>query len=77
MTAGRLRELYAARPFQPFIIHLADGREIPVTHPEWMWILPSGRTVYVTQRDETVNIIDVLLITDIEVRSTRAKAKGR
>jgi hypothetical protein len=27
MTTERLRDLYRAQPFRPFVIHLADGRE--------------------------------------------------
>ena len=77
VTAQKLRELQNARPFQRFIIRLADGREIPVNHPEWMMILPSGRIAHVTQKDDSVNFIDVLLITDLEVRPpAKARAAG-
>lgn len=30
MTIEKLRDFYYAQPFRPFVIHLADGREIPV-----------------------------------------------
>jgi hypothetical protein len=65
MTTDRIRSLYQARPFQPFTIHFADGRKVPVVHHEFM--IPSGRTVVVQQPDETLNIIDLLLVTDLEI----------
>lgn len=30
MTIEQVRNFYNVQPFQPFIIHLADGRQIPV-----------------------------------------------
>ena len=33
-----------------------------------MLISPSGRTVVVTQPDDTFNIIDLLLVTDLEIK---------
>jgi hypothetical protein len=67
MTIERLRELYNAEPFQPFIIHLADGREVPVHHRDFIMAVPSGRTIFVAQPDDSVNIIDLLLVTDLEL----------
>ncbi len=67
MTIEQLRNAYSAQPFRPFIIHLADGREIPVRHREFMMTVPSGRTVVVCQPDDTLNIVDLLLVTDLEI----------
>jgi hypothetical protein len=68
MTIEQLRNLYNAQPFRPFVIHLADGREIPVHHREFMMAVPSGRTIVVCQPDDTMNIIDLLLVTDVELQ---------
>jgi hypothetical protein len=68
MTIEQLRNLYNAQPFQPFIMHLVDGRQIPVQHREFIATAPSGRTVVVYQPDETMNIVDLLLVTDLEVK---------
>jgi hypothetical protein len=67
MTIEKLRKLYDSRPFNPFVMHLADGREIPVGHPELMASAPSGRTVTVYLPDDTLEIIDLLLVTDLEI----------
>jgi hypothetical protein len=68
MTIEQLRTLYNTQPFQPFVIHLTDGRVVPVHHREFMMTVPSGRTILVTQPDDTVNIIDLLLVTNIEFK---------
>ena len=49
MTIEQMRDAYTAQPFRPFTIHLADGREIPVDHPEFIMAAPSGRTIVVYQ----------------------------
>jgi hypothetical protein len=67
MTIGQLRTVYGAQPFRPFTIHLADGRSIPVLHREFIMVVPSGRTLVVCQPDDTMNIIDLLLVTDLEL----------
>jgi hypothetical protein len=76
MTIEQLRAAYQAQPFRPFVIHLADGREIPIEHREFIMTVPGGGTIVVAQRDETVNIIDLLLITDLEFRPA-ANGAGR
>ncbi len=68
MTIEQVRKLYTDRPFRPFVMHLADGREIAVGHPEYIMSAPNGRTLAVYQPDSTVNIIDLLLVTDLEIK---------
>lgn len=68
MTIEQMRSAHNAQPFQPFTIHLADGRAVPVRHREFMNFSPSGRTIVVYQPDDTMNIIDLLLVTDLEMK---------
>jgi len=72
MTIERIRDVYDAQPFRPFLIHLADGRQIAVKHREFLATAPSGRTMIAYQPDDSFSIIDLLLVTDLEV-----KANGR
>lgn len=76
MTIQKLRELYDAQPFQPFIIHLADGRQIRAHHREFIAISPSGRTIIVYQSDDSHNVIDLLLVTDLEVKANGRQRRG-
>jgi hypothetical protein len=77
MTIERFRDFYNAQPFQPFTIHLADGREVPVLHREFIMATPSGRTVVVCQPDDTLNVIDLLLVTDLEIKTPNGSASKR
>jgi hypothetical protein len=77
MTIERLKELFNAQPFRPFIIHLADGREVPVHHRDFIMAVPSGRTIFVAQQDDSVNIIDLLLVTDLELNRRKNGIRQR
>lgn len=77
MTIDQLRTFYDAQPFQPFTMHLADGREILVRSREFMASAPSGRTVIVYQPDDSWNVVDLLLVTDLEARPVRNGARRR
>jgi len=68
MTVNKLKEIYELEPFRPFTLRLADGRAIPVLHREFMMAAPSGQVVVVMQPDDTMNIIDLNLVTDIELK---------
>jgi len=74
MTVEQVRDAYRARPFRPFVLHLADGRGVPVRSPEFMHFSPSGRTIHVSQLDDSYNIIDLLLVTDLEFKNGRRRA---
>ncbi|MEX0777804.1 MAG: hypothetical protein WD042_19045 [Phycisphaeraceae bacterium] len=76
MTADKMRELWKAESFQPFTIRLADGRGIAVRHSEFMTVSPQGRTAVVFQPDGSMNIIDVMLVTDVEI-NTNGKPGGK
>jgi hypothetical protein len=78
MTIEKVRDFYNARPFLPFVMHLADGREVFVGHPECLATAPSGRTVTVYQPDDSLNVVDLLLVNGMEVRpATNGRGKKR
>lgn len=77
MTVERIRELIDVQPFRPFVMHLADGRGIPVHHRELIIAAPSGRTLIVVQPDDTMNIVDLLLVTDVELKVGRNGSSGK
>lgn len=77
MTIEKIKTLYEAQPFHPFVIHLADGRGIPVLSREFMAAAPSGRTVIVYQPDDSHNIIDLLLVTDLEIKPAENGGKRK
>lgn len=73
MTSEQLRERLRARPFMPFTLFLADGRHIPVKHPELMMVSPTGRTVAIYNDDDSTSILDVMLVTEVRTRVGNGK----
>jgi hypothetical protein len=67
MTSQQLRAVHHAAPFHPFTIHMADGRSFHVPHPDFLSISPAGTTVIVYQEGEEFSILDMLLMTEIEM----------
>ena len=78
MNIAMLRELHEKRPFVPFTITMADGRKLNVIHNEFMAFFPSGRAVMLTHPDDRFTLIDLLMVTAVDVdpkyRTRRAKA---
>ena len=76
MTIEQLRRAHQRRPFQPFRLYIADGREISVPHPEFMYIPPKNeRTFVVTDTHGIMETIDLLLVTSIKDLNGRARSR--
>jgi len=69
MTTEQFRTTLHQLPFRPFKIRMADGRAFDVVHPDFVAQSPSGRTVIVVQPDESYSILDLLLMSELEVES--------
>ena len=67
MTIEQLRNIHRATPFRPFTIHMGDGRTFLVKGRDFLSHSPSGRTVIVHVDDDNFSILDLLLMTEIEV----------
>jgi hypothetical protein len=67
VTIEQLREAHQARPFRPFVLRLADGQKVRVPHPEFMAFSRTGRTVSVAAENDAFKIMDLLLVTSIDV----------
>lgn len=77
MTVEQLREMAGARPFRPFRLHLADGRSLDVDHPEFLMPSRSGRTIVVSKPTDTFEIVDLLLVTSLEVKNGDVRSRRR
>jgi hypothetical protein len=73
MTTDEIRKHLRAQPFQPFTIHLADGRSIHVPHSEFMFA-PPGMRVAVVLHDRHYEYVDLLLVTSVEMTPPPASA---
>jgi len=73
MTVEAIRRVHQARPFEPFIIYVADGRELTIRHPENIALTPQGRTILIGLPDENFEIVDLLLVTGLRtLKETQA-----
>jgi hypothetical protein len=66
MTSAQWKEAMGTRPFMPFTIRTADGREFEVKHPEMAWATPGGRVVFVATSPDSAAAIDLLLVTALD-----------
>ncbi len=67
MRTENLHEAIHAAPFRPFALCLADGTRVGVPHPDFIALRPGGRTALVVGRDDSLHIIDVMLVAKIEM----------
>ncbi|MEO8496457.1 MAG: hypothetical protein ABI614_15420 [Planctomycetota bacterium] len=69
MTIEQLRAVYQSQPFRPFTLHLADGDKLYVPHADFLSHSPQGRTLIVYADDDSFSIVDLLLVTRLEVHN--------
>jgi hypothetical protein len=80
MTIARIRAKLDERPFRPFDIHTSDGKTVTVKAPDFVWVHPSGRTMYVcpnpnVDADEVIDLRQVTKLTS--GRQQRGKRNGK
>lgn len=66
MTTEELGNMINAQPFHPFRVHMADGRNVLIKHPDFIARAPSGRTAMVYKDNDLVERIDLRLVTRLE-----------
>jgi hypothetical protein len=64
MDIGGVREALHKQPFEPFAIRLADGRSLPVPHPDSVALTP--RRVIVGAADDSWTVVEPLLIVSLD-----------
>jgi len=61
-----IRRLIETRPFRPFVIHIADGRELKVPHPDYASFMQITGRVIVQQDNGEYDILSPLLISGVQ-----------
>ena len=78
MTFETLRDVIFARPFNPFVLKLADGRALRVDHPEFVGFVGDKRTLMLSFAGTGhFELIDLIFINSVEVgggKTPRRKA---
>jgi hypothetical protein len=75
MDLAGIREALHKQPFSPFALRLADGRTLPVGHPDFVALHP--RRIIVVNGDASWSVVEPLLIVSIELRRTAQKRQQR
>ena len=70
MTTERLRDFIRATPFRPFIVHLADGREFYIAHPEMIAHASPSRIAVLALPNDSIEVVDLLMIVSLETTGT-------
>jgi hypothetical protein len=74
MTTDQFSETLHQSPFKPFTILMADGRSFDVKHRDFVARSPSGRTAIVFTSDERYSVLDLLLMTELEIHAGNGHA---
>ena len=69
MTIEQFKSALHANPFRPFTIHMADGRVFLIKHRDFVSRSPSGRTIVVHSDDDSFSVLDLLLMSEVEVHA--------
>ena len=77
MKINEVRKLLHAQPFRRFLIHVADGGRIPVKHEDFVALAPTGREMIVYLPNGDYQIVDVMLVTRLEVSAKNGARKPR
>jgi hypothetical protein len=67
MTVEQLRRAHHSTPFRPYTVRMADGRLFPIPHPDFLSLSPTGRTAVIFHDDDSASIVDLLLMTELEL----------
>ena len=65
MKIDELKKAKDQRPFQPFHVRMAEGREIQVMHPEAAWDPDTPRIALFVVPGGRWEVVDVALITSL------------
>jgi hypothetical protein len=67
MTAEQISEAHRQAPFKPFTLFLSDQRRFEIRHPDYLWVHPVGRLVFVADDNGAAELIDLLHITTLQL----------
>jgi len=71
MDLKSIRNALHEQPFRPFELCLADGRRVPVKHPEF--VAMNQRIVIVIDEESNTRILEPLLIVSLEPIAGKGK----
>jgi hypothetical protein len=64
MDLDGVREALRKQPFQPFLMQLADGRSLPILHPEFVAV--GKRRLVVIDENDGWSFVEPLMIVSLD-----------
>ena len=58
----------------PFILKMADGKEYPVPHHDYISLPPSGSYIIVYDNDGSFNVLPLLTMTGLQSKVTETES---
>ncbi|MGA2257548.1 MAG: hypothetical protein ABSG53_23045 [Thermoguttaceae bacterium] len=74
MRIGEIRDMLRKQPFRPFDIHLADGREFPIEHVDFLLVSRSERSTVVADLQDGYEIVDPMIVTTFSASEVTAES---
>jgi hypothetical protein len=75
MTIETLDRAIHATPFRPFSFMMADGRELPVPHRDFIAFNGKGRTAVITDESDGFDVVDLLLVSSLRFEGEPSSRK--
>ena len=69
MTAEQVRKAREKAPFKPFTIYLSDQRSFQIPHQDFVWVVPGGRTIGISDEAGVVEIVDLVHVTSLKLNN--------
>ena len=74
MRHEQIRQLLRAQPFQPFTIHLPEGRAVPVIHHDFALVSPDALGLEMEPQGHQMPI--ALRVPDVDEARAKLEAEG-
>jgi len=75
MDLQGIREALHRQPFEPFNIRLADGRSVPVRHPDFVAV--GKRRIIIVEPNDSWLVVEPLLIVSLDYDGKRRPRMNR
>jgi hypothetical protein len=67
VTAEQVRQAKGKAPFKPFSIYLSDQRRFEIPQPDFVWVMPGGRTLGIAHPNGAAEIVDLVHVTSLKL----------
>ncbi len=69
MTVDQVRKAREQAPFKPFTVYLSDQRRFEIRHPDFLWVMPGGRTIGIADENGAAEIVELVHVASVKLSS--------